>query len=107
MFEKRVSRKAKNILFLRSGTICSYTRRMWTFPIIEKLGGRHAVAALVRRVQDGAAVPLTVDTVRMWIARSSIPGYAVRQMMEEAERRGIEVGARDFERCHKPQREAA
>lgn len=80
---------------------------MWTFPIIEKLGGRHAVAALVRRAQDGAALPLTVDTVRMWIARSSIPGYAVRQMMEEAERRGIEVGARDFERCRKPQREAA
>lgn len=70
---------------------------MLTYPIIEKLGGRQAVAGLVRRRSGG----VTVDTVRMWIARDSIPGYALRQMIAAAEGRGIRVDASDLRRYSK------
>lgn len=75
------------------------TGDMWTFPIIEKLGGRAAVAALVRRTRDGKSSKITNDTVRMWIARNSIPGYAVRQMIGEAERKGLAISETDFRRA--------
>ena len=74
---------------------------MWTFPIIEKLGGRGAVAMIVRRFPSGDPVPVTVDTVRMWVSRNSIPGYALRQLIAEAQKRKITLSARDFERCKK------
>lgn len=73
---------------------------MFTFPIIDKLGGRDAVAALIRRpraVERG----VTPDAVRMWISRDSMPGYAIRQLYEEAERRAIPVSAADFQRVQR------
>jgi len=74
------------------------TDRMWTLQIIEKLGGRAAVAALVRRKRDGKSSKITCDTVRMWIARNSIPGYAMRQLIGEAERRNLNITEADFRR---------
>jgi hypothetical protein len=66
---------------------------MSTFPIIEKLGGRRAVAALI--VRDGR--PLSPDALRMWAARGRIPGYAIQEMLTLAEQRGIRVTAEDFQ----------
>lgn len=67
---------------------------MLTFPIIEKLGGREAVFGALTRQPDG---PKTIDALRMWAARGSIPGGAQRALMTEAESRGIAYTASDFE----------
>lgn len=67
---------------------------MKTFPIIEKLGGRKAVAEIV---SGGHCRPVSADAVRMWSARGRIPGYAIRLMMEHAERRKIAIAASDLQ----------
>lgn len=60
---------------------------MSTFPILTKLGGRDAVVA---------ALGLTRDQVRMWEARSRIPGDAQVALMRMAEQNGVEFSAADF-----------
>jgi len=77
---------------------------MNTFPIIEKLGGRKAVAARLHRRVDGKKRALTADTVRMWCSRSSIPGYALKQLLTLAEREKIAVCVDDLRPVRKPRR---
>lgn len=50
---------------------------MKTFPIIEKLGGRAAVAEQLS--SDDRLV--SRDAIRMWSARGRIPGHAVKRML--------------------------
>jgi predicted DNA-binding protein len=59
------------------------------FPIIEKLGGREAVAKLL-------AGKVKADAVRMWHARGRIPSAAQLALMEAADRRSIRYTATDF-----------
>jgi predicted DNA-binding protein len=59
------------------------------FPIIEKLGGREAVAKLLA----GKVKP---NAVRMWHARGRIPSEAQVALMEAADRESIRYTATDF-----------
>jgi predicted DNA-binding protein len=59
------------------------------FPIIEKLGGREAVAKLL-------AGKVKADAVRMWHARGRIPSDAQLALMDAADRRSIRYTATDF-----------
>lgn len=65
-----------------------------TFPIINRLGGRYAVASILR----AHGVKASTDGVRMWSAanRGVIPGDATRELMQEAERLGLRYDAKDF-----------
>lgn len=65
---------------------------MKTFGIIEKLGGRQRVAALL--CEAGRAI--TVDGVRMWSKRGQVPGAALQVLMAVAERKRIKVTAADL-----------
>ena len=59
------------------------------FPIVEKLGGREAVAKLLA----GKVKP---NAVRMWHARGRIPSDAQLVLMEAADRESIRYTATDF-----------
>jgi RHH-type transcriptional regulator, rel operon repressor / antitoxin RelB len=59
------------------------------FPIIEKLGGREAVARLL-------AGKVKSNAVRMWHARGRIPSDAQLALMEAADRENIRYSATDF-----------
>lgn len=72
---------------------------MKTFPIIEKLGGRAAIAPRLKRASKGGVRPVTVDTIRMWSARNSIPGYATRQLIVIAAFEGVSIEPDDFTAC--------
>jgi RHH-type transcriptional regulator, rel operon repressor / antitoxin RelB len=63
--------------------------RAMRFPIIEKLGGRDAVAKLL-------AGKVKANAVRMWHARGRIPSDAQLVLMEAADRRSIRYTASDF-----------
>lgn len=66
---------------------------MVSFPVIEKLGGRDEVFELLKQ----AGYPIrTVDAVRMWGARGTIPGDAARLLMEACDQRRIAYQAPDF-----------
>lgn len=65
---------------------------MQTFPIIEKLGGREKVFELLK----SAELIKTIDAIRMWIQRGTIPGNAQRELMAEADRRMLGYDASDF-----------
>lgn len=66
---------------------------MSAFPIIAKLGGREAVMQKLPSV----GLTATRDQIRMWEARSRIPGEAQVALMRLAEHVGIEYVAADFE----------
>ena len=71
---------------------------MYTIPIIEKLGGREAVAnALIRQTDQGPR-PVDKRALNMWIMRGSIPGYAIKQLVQLAKRRRVRIEDGDFER---------
>lgn len=63
------------------------------FPIITNLGGREAVQG--KFVAHG--VDVTLDAMRMWTVRKSIPGDAMRLLMAIAEEEEAEYSAADFE----------
>lgn len=67
---------------------------MKSFGIIEKLGGRPAVSAALR---ESGARTHSVDAIRMWAQRGSIPGNALRALLAEAERKGVEISSDDFD----------
>lgn len=71
---------------------------MYTIPIIEKLGGREVVAAKVTRPAKGRRKPITRHALNMWVARNSIPGFAVVQLLELATASGITIEPDDFRR---------
>ena len=66
------------------------------FPIIDRLGGREAVMAILcaRGVEIGS-----VHTIRMWSApkRRQIPGSAVVALMKHCDENEISYSASDFE----------
>jgi plasmid stability protein len=66
---------------------------MSDFPIVEKLGGRETVFAKLRARGDKRT---TVGALRMWARRGSMPGDAMRRLMEIAEAAGIAYTAADF-----------
>lgn len=66
---------------------------MRTFQIIEKLGGRKAVSELLSTKKK----PVSKDVIRMWCTRGTVPGNSVRVMMKVAEKRGIEIVAKDLD----------
>ena len=76
---------------------------MQTYPIIEKLGGRERVFAMLSDGEDGQK---TLDAIRMWVQRGSIPGAAQRRLMEEADRQGVEYTADDFRVSTAPEQAA-
>lgn len=63
------------------------------FPIIEKLGGREAAVAKLRAAGISRA---TLDAARMWLARGSMPGWAIKGLMLAAEAEGIGYSSADF-----------
>lgn len=71
-------------------------RGMWTFPIIEKLGGLDAV---FDRLKTRGFPLQTRDAIRMWRSpnRGVIPGDAALELMRICEEEGIEYSAADFE----------
>lgn len=77
---------------------------MYTIPIIEKLGGREAVAEALTRTHRGRSAKVTRHALNMWISRNSIPGFAVVQMLDLARAQAIEVGPNDFKRRGKSRR---
>ena len=60
------------------------------FPIIEKLGGIEAEMELRQ------TLGITPEAIHQWYKRDSIPGPAMRLMMEIAEQRKIRYRAADF-----------
>lgn len=71
---------------------------MYSIPIIEKLGGRDAVADMLKRPGRGSRQAVSKHALNMWVARDSIPGFAVVQLVELANKRGIQIGPSDFKR---------
>ena len=67
---------------------------MQSFPIIEKLGGREAVFDLLKGQPEVKVNSL--DTIRMWIQRGSIPGSAQRALMAAADEQRLPYSAQDF-----------
>lgn len=78
---------------------------MYTIPIIDKLGGREAVAEALKRTHKGRSATVTRHALNMWISRNSIPGFAVVQMLELARIQEIDVGPNDFKRRGKSRRQ--
>ncbi|MGD9613765.1 MAG: hypothetical protein AB7H90_01060 [Alphaproteobacteria bacterium] len=80
---------------------------MWTFPILEKLGGLDAVFARLK-ARD---FPIkTRDALRMWRnpTRGVIPGEAVVELMRICEEEGVKYSADDFKLVRRtPATEAA
>jgi hypothetical protein len=68
-----------------------------SFPIIEKLGGREAVTALLIHL----GLVKNESAVRMWSSplRGVIPGDAARELMKAADNQNIPYQADDFVPC--------
>jgi len=64
---------------------------MERYPIIAKLGGARAVRENLRE-----RMIIRRDTMNQWRRRGSIPGHAMRALMELAEENGIPYKAADF-----------
>ena len=77
----------------------------FTFPIIEKLGGRTALSKVLTRPHERRQT-VTKVAIGLWVHRGSIPGFAVVQMMELARQRDVPVEPTDFARCAKPPRKS-
>lgn len=77
---------------------------MQTIPIIDKLGGRAAVAEGLKRTHTGRSSVVTPKAIGMWVSRGAIPGYAVIQLMTLAKEKRLAVSASDFERTAKPKK---
>lgn len=66
------------------------------FPIVERLGGREAVLAILR----GRGVEIgSVHTIRMWSSprRRQIPGAAVVALMRYCDQQQISYNSDDFD----------
>lgn len=71
---------------------------MYSIPIIDKLGGREAVARSLIRQTDQGPQPIGKHALNMWIMRGRIPGYAVEQLVLLAKRRRVRIEDGDFKR---------
>jgi hypothetical protein len=67
---------------------------MQEFPIIEKLGGRETAFELLQKTAPGKIQ--TIDAMRMWLVRRSIPSWALVIFLQVAEERSIEYSAADL-----------
>lgn len=63
-----------------------------TFPIFEKLGGKHAVMHIISL---GRHKPMSASTLRMWKWKRRIPANACQLLLAECQRRGIEFSVPD------------
>jgi hypothetical protein len=63
------------------------------FPIIERLGGIERTYELLKAAGYGAE---TIDSIRMWRARRSMPGSAIVLLMRICEAQAIDYSAADF-----------
>jgi hypothetical protein len=79
---------------------------MWTFPILEKLGGLDATFERLRAREFPIKTP---DALRMWRSpkRGVIPGDAAVELMRICEEEGIVYSADDFKLIERAQSEAA
>lgn len=79
---------------------------MWTFPILEKLGG---LDRTFERLKARGFALKTPDALRMWRSpnRGVIPGDAAVELMRICEEDGISYTADDFKLIERQQSEAA
>lgn len=66
---------------------------MQTFPIIQKAGGREAIAEIVTHPTKGK---VGVDAIRMWEQRGRIPGYAIADLLRWSEAAKVPISESDF-----------
>jgi hypothetical protein len=72
----------------------AHRRASQDFPIIEKLGGRETAFELLQKAAPGKIQ--TIHALRMWLARRSIPGWALVIFLQVAEERSIEYSVADL-----------